>query len=319
MKYVLITALLSASMSAAAYVPTVEALFRHGANPEVSTNALSLSVKLTPVNPYAEKDEAPGKPLWVKWVYNVTAQGKLKLTQLVYRGPAMNESVLADKTYVADLNPSSFTTATAERGLFFALLNSTLINDGSFMVDLLKQLGLSARHNEELINHEKKALLERYRSWLAQNKGGRGSADSPLAPADPDERSKVERLLATPMYHDAKQVFLTRHKGEPAWQAKVDQFEAWVGDADREVRHILFRGGAGEMEIQCVEPTLYNGTHRLPRQILVKTSQDLHYQVDVIGLRHFNESPAEMLARLRATDQYLMHRREALPRPSFIY
>ncbi len=318
----LILGLVLTVFSAHAYVPTVESLFRHGANADVTSNALVVSAKVALVNPYAEKiEQVDGSAIWVKWAYNITPQGKLKLTQLIYRAASMTEASLVDKSYIAELSPQAFAASPemGERGLFISLMNSLLINDGSFMVDFLHNRGVNVRLNSDIINQDKRALLARYRAWLIRTKGGRdaGSDPSPLAPTV--DREKAEKIMASPMYADTQQVTLSRYQGEPAWQVKTETFDAWVSDASREVRQLVLRTGAVEVDIQCRDYLLYGGTHSFPRQIVVKGQQDQFWQIDVLGLKHFNESAAELLARLRAHDQVLLQRRETVAKPAFLF
>ena len=317
----IIVSLLLISWSAIGYVPTVEGLFRHGNNPDVTTNALVLSASITPHNPFAEKTENPVSPLWVKWIYNVTPHGKLKLTQLLYSSAAMNEASLLDKIYVAELSPKSFTAANTEKGLLLALLNSMLINDGSFMIDFLQHHGVSVAANTEILNQEKTALLYRYRAWLAQTKGGRaaGAEESPLNPSNPTERERVSRLMNSSMYLDSGKVSLSRYQGEPAWQIRTESFEAFVDDAKREVRQVVLRQSNGEIDITCHNDLLINGTHRMPKYLIIKTTLDQHYNVSFISLRHFNESQSELLNRLQKYDQVLSQKRSPVERPSFLY
>ncbi len=308
--------------NAFAYVPTVESLFRRGNNPDITTNAVLLAGKVMLVNPYAEKKEQmEGQPMWVKWVYNITPQGKLKLTQLIYKAASMTEASLVDKTFIADLTPRSFSDSPEgnERGLFLALLNSLLINDGSFMVDYLRSRGATVRLNADIINRDKRALLARYRAWLMRTKGGRagGGEESPINPSQNAEA--VEQLMNQPMYEDTKHVTLARYQGEPAWVVKSEGFEAWVGDTNREVKQLIQKSAASDTDIQCKDYILFNGTQSFPRQILVKSQQDQFWQIDFMTIRPFNESGAELLSRLRRHDQILQQKREALSRPAFLF
>lgn len=317
---VLTLALSLACATAQAYVPTVEALFRHGANPDVTTNGLVLSASISGYNPYAEKTEAAAKQLWVKWIYNVTPQGKLRLTQLLYSAAAMTEASLLDKVYIGDLTPRSFTANAAERGAFISLLNSQLINDGSFMVDFLQQMGIHVKLNSEIVNQEKVSLLHRHRLWLKNSRGGRAaSEESPLAPSAPAERERVSKVMGSPMFLDTQQVSLTRFHGEPAWHISADGFEAYVDDAQREVRQLTLRRPGGDVEIVCRDAMLLNGTHRMPRQYIVKNGQDQYFQVNVLSLRHFSEGPNDFLTRLRRYDQLLGHKQEAIEKPGFLF
>jgi hypothetical protein len=322
-KFYIALACLLVSISSNAYVPTVESLFRHGNNPDVTTNAIMVSAKVTLANQFLDKVEgAPTESaLWVRWIYNVTGTGKLKLTQLIYRSQAMVEASLVDKVYVAELSPQSFGTTpeASERGLFMGLMNSLLINDGSFMVEFLRQRGIPVQLNSEILNRDKRALLARYRTWLLKTKGGRvaGGEESPLAPTQGKE--EVEALMSASMYLDTKQVTLARYEGEPAWQVKADIFDAWVSDASREVRQVALRTPTQESEFQCRDYILFNGTHSFPRQILVKGQHEQVWQIDIVGIKTFSESSADLLSRLRRYDQALMQRRETVVRPAFMF
>ncbi len=313
------------SLPTLAYVPSVESIFRHGNNPEVTSNALMLAAKVTAVNPFLEKNEQQqGESMWVKWVYNVTPQGKLKLTQLIYRSAAMTEASLIDKAFISELIPQIFvgdSPEKTERGLLLSLFNSMLINDGSFMVEFLKNRGEPVKLNAEIINQEKKLLLSRYRAWLIRTKGGRadGSEESPMVPLNAVEKEKVESILSSPMYEQSPHISLSRYQGAPAWQIKTENFEGWVSDENRYIRQLSLKAGAYETEIQCRDHILYNGTHSLPRQILIKSQQDLYWQLDVITLKHFSETSTDLLARLRRYDQILQQNRVQIARPAFLF
>lgn len=321
MKYLILALLIS--VPALAYVPTVESLFRNGSNPDVTTNAIMLSAKVSPFSPF---DDAPaaekGKDLWVRWIYNVTPQGRLKLTQLIYRAPSMTDASLVDKAFVSELTPQSFGTTplALERGLFVSLLNSLLINDGSFLVDFLRSRGVPVRRNDDLLNQEKRNLLLRHRAWLQKNNGGRGAVaeDSPLNPADSSERQRVDQLMAAPMYQDTKQVSLSRHQGAPAWHVKADAFEAWVTDEKRQIQHVTMKSGAIELELQLRDYILFNGAHSMARLMTVKGSQDQLWQLEVTGIRTFTESNPELINRLRRYDQVLQQKQEAVQKPGFL-
>ncbi|MBY0516104.1 MAG: hypothetical protein K2P81_04300 [Bacteriovoracaceae bacterium] len=311
------------TLQAWAYVPTLESLLRHGANPDIGSNSVVLSAKLTQVNPFAEKAEQENASIWVKWVYNITAHGKLKLTQLVYRSSAMNDASLVDKKFISELSPLSFgdSPAKAELGAFLSSLNSLLINDGSFMVEFLKTRGASVKLNSELFDVEKRALLNRYKYWLVKTKGGREIKDeeSPLNPSSATDREKVDAILARPMYQDTGHITLSRHLGEPSWVAKGEMFDVWVGDSNRYLKEVTLKVGAAELNLQFRNYILFNGTHSLPRQIYIKNLQDQYWQVDLISVKGFSESSQDLIARLRRYDQILSQKREDVQKPDFLF
>ncbi|MFP5458356.1 MAG: hypothetical protein ACLGG7_06460 [Bacteriovoracia bacterium] len=320
MKYFFIA--LVVALPAFGYVPTVESLFRNGNNPDVTTNAIMVSAKVSLHSLFEETTSTEKKAdLWVRWIYNVTPQGRLKLTQLIYRAPSMTDASLVDKVFISELSPRSFgsTPNALERGLFVSLLNSLLINDGSFLVDFLRSKEISVRKNDDLINQEKKNLLLRHRSWLQKNNGGRGSLaeDSPINPADANEKVRVEQILSSPMYQDTKQVSLTRHQGLPAWHVKAEGFEAWVSDDKRHIQQVLMKSGPSEIELQFRDYLLLNGVHNMPRLITVKGMQDQVWKVEVMGVRTFNETHPELVNRLKRYDLVLRQKQETVERPGF--
>lgn len=314
--------LLALSLPVYAYVPTVESLFRHGGNPDVTANAILLSGKVSLYNPYEDKlANEKSESFWVKWVYNISPQNRLKLTQLIYRAPSMTEASLVHKAYVADLTPQYFGSSApnGEKGLFFAMLNSILINDGSFMVEFLRTRGIDVKLNQEIINNDKKNLMQRYRAWLIRNKGGRGASDeSPITPNSVAEREKVETIMASSMYLDTKQVTLARHQGEPAWQVKADGFEAWINDEKRELRQLVLKSAASETDIELRDFIIFSGTNAMPRNILIKGQQDQYWQVEILGVKQFNETMNDLVARLRRYDQILQQKQEVMVRPAFM-
>jgi hypothetical protein len=307
-----------------AYVPTVESLFRHGTNPEITHNAVSLSAKITPINPFAEKSEqAQGEPLWIRWVFHVAQNKKVKLSQLVYRSPNMNQANLVNKVFLTEFSPASFDQSPemGERGLLFGLINSLVQNDGSFLVTFLKNRGVDVRLNEEIINIEKKSLLERYKSWLIKTKGGRvvEGEESPLNPNNLIDKEKNQQIMEMPMYANTEQVELIRFQSEATWKVTAENFEALVSDANREIKQISLKHPSGESEIFCKDYIKYNGVHGLPRQVVFKNYRDQYFNIDISGVRYFNEKPQELVQRLKKYEEGFKQPKDPVIKPNFIY
>ena len=317
-------ALLLISSTALAYVPTVESLFRNGSNPDLTQNAAVLTLKVTPVNPLAEKGEqAQGQSVWVKLIYHMGAGGRIKLSQLTYRTSSLVDSAAESKVFFSELSPNSFDQSVemSERGLFYSMLNSLVVNDGAFITQFLKSRGINVALNSEIINQEKKQLLERHRAWLIRTKGGRQTEgdESPLTPASPIEREKVNQIMALPMYASSGQISLVRFEGEAAWNVKADAFEAWVGDTNREIKQISYKTSGGESEFMAKDYIKYNGTTPLPRLITFKNSKDQYYNIEPIGIRYFNESGQDLVNRLKRYDKEVKVSKESDIKPYFIF
>ncbi len=312
------------SLSAHSYVPTVESLFRNGNNPDLTQNAAMVTLKITPVNPLAEKNEqAQGQSTWVKIIYHLGAGGRIKLSQLTYKNAGFVDSSAESKVFFSELSPNSFDQSVemSERGLFYSIMNSLIINDGSFITQFLKTRGINVALNRELINQEKKQLLEKHRLWLIKTKGGRQkeAEESPLTPVSAIEREKVNQTMALPMYASTGQMGLVRFEGEAAWNVKADAFEAWVGDSNRDLKQIVYKTSSGETEFVAKDYIKYNGTTPMPRLIVFKNSKDQYYNIEPIGIRYFNESGQELVNRLKRYDKEVKVSREPVAKPYFIF
>jgi hypothetical protein len=78
------------------------------------------------------------------------------------------------------------------------------------------------------------------------------------------------------------------------------------------------KSAAGDIEMLAYDHFTANGTHRAPKLITVKTALDQHYRIETVSLKHFNESPAETLARLRRYDQALQKSKPTADKPPFM-
>jgi hypothetical protein len=326
MNRIIFTLVVIFSAKALAYVPTVESFFRHGANADITSNAAVINFKITPINPFAEKGEqAQGQSLWVKYIFHQSSPGKMKLSQLTYPSSNMADTNANSKLFFTEFSPYMFEQSLegSERGLFFSLLSSLLLNDGSFMINFLKNRGFNVVLNQEILNLEKKSLLERYRSWLVKTKGGRSTEgeESPLSPASIVERDRVQQIMSQPMYADTDQIKLVRFEGEAAWSIKLEGFEAWLTDEKRELRQVNLKSEIGDIEFSMRDYIKFGGAFLFPRQIIFKNNKDQYYILETLSMRYFTESPQELSSRLKRYEHRSEVRsaRELSVRPAIVF
>ncbi len=141
---------------------------------------------------------------------------------------------------------------------------------------------------------------------------------NPIRPDDAEAKNRIETILASSMYVDNGQVKLSREDGQMAWLISAGPFEAVVSYKERDVQKIKFKSLAGEFEIQCKDYWLANGTHRMPRYMMVKNFSGETYQVEVTNLRHFMEREDDLVKRQKSWDQILKGRESTDLRPEFL-
>jgi hypothetical protein len=319
------------SFSSYAYIPTVESLFRHGSNPDVSTNGASFNLVVKKITlgekKTAEINDAANlngesKEEYYKVYFSRTTDG-LKVAQTRSTNSHFSEASLLHKVYYPNFNAFTVkaSSESAERGIFYGLLHSLAFNNGAHIVSYLKSLGVPVKLNNEIINREKIEFLADYKRYLIsvkQERGLRKNHVNPLKPDDSAARERAHAIMGGSMYSDTKQVSLSKDEGQIAWVVSAGQFEAAFSHKERDVQRILYKSSAGDFEIICKDYWHATGTHSVPKFLLIKTFNGQQFQVEISNLRHYSEREEDLIKRLRNWDQILKGKESAEIRPEFL-
>ncbi len=328
MKKILLLSVL-VSTQVMAYVPSVESLFRHGPNPDISANGVSLTLSVKKMEASSKSEEKESlinetkSEDFYKLFFTKNSIDSMKLAQARYENNSFSEASLLEKHYY-----SNFTAYTikgnaeeSERGIFFGLLRSIIFNDGAFIVNYLKSLGIPVKLNNEIINRQKVEQLVSYKQYLAainKDRTNKKNMINPLKPEDAGAKDRADTLMKEPMYVDQKQVKLTNENGQLSWLISAGGFEAVVSMKEREIQRVKFKSLLGEYDIICKDYWLANGTHSVPRFILVKDFKGETYQLEIINMRHYLEKEADLVGRLKKWDTLLKGKTSHDPRPAFL-
>lgn len=306
--------------SALGYVPTVESLFRHGSNADISANGISITLSLKKVDSdgkiqFDEND-------FYKLFFTRTSEG-IRLSQTRYTNASFSENSLIQKTYLPSYSSSSVPSniESAEKGIFLGVIHAITHNNGIHLMNYLKNLGVPLRFNNELINREKIEFLASYKRYLAiisQDRNARKTEVNPMQPSDPAARERVQAIMAESMYTDTKQVRLMEEDGKVVWKVDAEPFEAVFSNTERDLLKLKYKSALGEYEIICRDYWRANGVHTLPRYVDIKTFSGQKYQVEIMGLRHFDDREEDLQKRLRNWDQILKNKQTSEPRPEFM-
>lgn len=322
--------LLGYALTAGAYVPTVESLFRHGPNPDLAANGVVVSLHIKKMN-VSSTGESPQDVSLLKEskaeefykIYFTKNGDNLKVSQARFESGSFAETSIDHRVYYP--NFSAFTVKGSveqvEKGIFFSALNSILFNNGSHIVNYLKSLGVPVRLNNDLINREKIEYLASYKRYLAligRDRNARKTEPNPLRPDDAVARARIDSIMAGPMYVDTKQVKLVRDEGDIAWLVDAGNFRSVLSYRTREIQKMTFKTQAGDLEILCKDYWLANGTHSAPRYFLIKTLSGDQYQVEITNMKHFLERDDDLVRRLNRWDQILKGKNSSEPRPEFL-
>ena len=174
-------ALVLLSFKALAYVPTIESLFRHGSNPDVTANGVSFTFSVKKILPgEADATVTPEQKTEDFFRVFLTRAGaeNLKIAQARYRDNTFSENSLEHKIYYSSFTPYTLKPSMEqmEKDIFYSLVNSLAYNNNTHIVNYLKTLGIPMKLNNDLINREKIEYLASYKHYLVtinQNKAAK--------------------------------------------------------------------------------------------------------------------------------------------------
>lgn len=301
--------------SAFAYVPTVESLFRNGENPDVSANGISVTFTL---KKNGENDE------YYRIFFTKNNSEGLRVAQAKYKDASYSEDSLVHKYYLSSFTPYSIKPLPEQmdRGLFYNSLYSMVFNGGTYLVNYLKSAGAPVKLNSELINRQKVEYLADYKRYLVmigKDRGAKKSEVNPLKPEDPAARDRVERVMNESMYVDTRQSALARVDGDMVWLVTAGAFEGVVSYKKRNILKLHMKTDKGDVEITAKDYWLANGTHSLPRFMMIKNSSGDVFQLEFKNLKHYLEKEEDLVKRLSRWDQILKGKDHPEVRPTFLF
>lgn len=329
MKYLLGLLLLFICSHSRAYVPTVESLLRHGSNPDVTANgvAVTLVVKKAGAAQAESKEtnllSSAKTEDFFKLYFTKVASDLMKVAQARFDNNTFGDATLIDRQYYSNFSSHSLKSSgeEVEKGIFFGVMRSMIFNDGVFLINYLKTLNVPVKLNNEIINRQKVEYLASYKQYLIavnKDRSNKRNMPNPLKPTDPALREKIETVMNEPMYVDQKMVSLISEEGKMGWLISASGFEAVVSQQERDIMRIKFKSTLGEFEINCKDYWLANGTHRMPKTMVVKDFKGDVFQVDVINMKHYLEKESDLINRLKKWDSHLKGKSSTEPRPSFL-
>lgn len=319
------------STTAFGFVPTVESLFRHGSNPDVTASGITLTLNVKRINQGEKSDNnVTDASLLTREreedfykVFFTKKDNTVRVVQVRYSNGDYSDKSIEHKLYFP--NFTSYTVRAdweqAEKGLFFGVLQSLALNDGAPLLKYLKSLEVPVKLNDEIINREKVELLANYKRYLivtGKDRNARKTEINPLKPDDREARERADNIMAQPMYVDTDQVKLGRDDGDISWIVNAGALEAVFSYKMRDLSKVKLKSPLGEMEMIFKDYWLANGSHSLPRFILIRSLSGEVYQVELTNLRHYIVKESDFIKQLNDWDQTLRGKASTEVRPPFM-
>ena len=281
--------------NAALAAPTIEGLFRNGNNPDLSADLVVATFSVEELPTEVSKETLP--PRYVK-VFMSRSAAKVELVQTDYADNRFTEAAVQRSYYRTQLSDDVRDAKTLERPLFYNVLASLLLNDSRPMNHFLKAHATAYKTNRELMNPEKIELLQKYKDYLIAVSEEGGSVKDAIKASkqgDAEERAKAMEVISTGVYDKTDRVRLTREAGQFYWAVDLGQVKALFTNEEHRLKKMqLLLDGGKNVELECGEYVLMNGTHELPRTISFRDSSNSLYRITFLSLTQVNDKSGQV-------------------------
>lgn len=271
------------SLSAISAVPTEEGLLKNLNNAGIPGNLITVKamIQSTPT-PVGTETEAP-KSDFYKFVISLENPNVISLLQVAYTNSQMLNSQIRDVKYIPDLLVAIKREKNPERSLFYGIFMMLTTNHSQGFEAFLEKSGVQIVRNKNILNEEKMKLLRAYRTYLANNKG-RGDANSPLNPTDPQNKAKILELFRANTFQRAKNIELVKLDDEFVWKVDWKNIKGYFTNEERRFRQVDFNTGDNSTKIDATDYILFNGTNELPKTMTIKDSKGITSKIQILGL-----------------------------------
>lgn len=304
MKYLLVSFF---TFSLFAY-PTPEALFTNAGNQEVTANTIQFTFKLTELPPEKEmvlvspkdlgvekdliKQNFNQEPQYYKALFQKVSETRWEYIQAQYKRPSMKSDSIVHLYESGDfLNQmSKKTTLNPSQDLFYSSIFMFLLNERTPFVNFLKRSNKSFKENNELVNKDKKDLLEIYGRYLQTIKDDptlKEELISPLKPDDPEEAKRVSEIMKQPFFKRFEGITLVRDQENFFLKFALENFEARFSNSDYKIESFVFEDLGRRIAANFYNYVLLNGKHEVPKFIVYNIGSR-KFKIEFLSLKHMS-------------------------------
>lgn len=286
--------------SVIAAVPTAEGLFRNSINPDIEDNLVVFTLKATVEEnkPQIEtglilssdepKTETLKSSFFYKYLFDNSNQKLDKVILSKYSDSEMRIPDLLDLKVKRDIKTTETETVNFEKRLIDGLVTMYSMNSSKIMSNLFKGISPDFLTNKEVLNNDKKELLQQYKEYLVKKnaydekiknlkKSGAIQSDtelsdeeapvSPLISEETDEKERIQGIISQSMYKKPENIKLVRDGKDFFWEINYQNVWARFTNENHELKHLKIKKDGIEIEVVPHEFVTYGGRYRVPKEI----------------------------------------------------
>lgn len=263
---------LTLAHSASAAIPTIESLFRNGANADVAgdTIAISFMIEKIKTEEVAPDNPSADTPVYAKIIFSNSENEPIKMLQILYGNASMDDSSAYDLVSSSNLLDQIKKDSPVERKLFMSMLMMYGLNSSEGMNFVIERVSPDFKPNREIVNTEKRELYRKYTNYLrkkGESSTDMADVDSPLKPSNPDEQEVANEILGRKFLNDTGAVELLRQKGSFFWEVRLENMLAKFTHKDHRLRSLLLTTIDGPLQVSIGDFVMFNGVHELPKMM----------------------------------------------------
>ena len=269
-------------------VPTMEGLFRNSQSEEIDKNLvvaeMIIKKKSTPlIDGVEEKDKKEKvKVEHIKYLINNFEDRKHDFIYAKYNHNFEREN-LEKATYFSSLKSKIMSDNLFERKLLKAIISMYTLNDSSIISSVLKEVSPEFKLNKEVINEEKKRLLQSYMNFLKNKKEYEervkdikdGKSEevlseipdapiSPLVPEEEEQKEKVDEIISKSMYDEVEAVKLVKKGRKFLWEIRTSNFLAQFDNNSHSLKFLKVEKDNITYEFIAKKYVTFSGAYYLP-------------------------------------------------------
>jgi hypothetical protein len=326
MKKIIFTLIFIVSNTFAA-IPTMEGLFRNSSSADNDKEVSVLIFKAGVTRVINEEEqllvEKEKEYKFYKYIIENKDGGRAIIAR--YKNSNMAIDDLEKVTILGEgLVEEISTQDVLTKRLVTSLVDMYARNSSKAMLTLLKAINPEFKSNQEVINEDKKKLLDTYKEYLVKKKEleklskevkeekvevveGAVSNDSeplisPMLPQEEEEKIRVQELVAASMYKKSENIKLSKIGTKFFWELGLDGIYAKFGNEDHELKHLKL-GITEPVEVVVDDYVVFSGIYNLPKKLIV-TNNNYVLELDVINFFTIKKGKTSFDERINDYKEY---------------
>lgn len=296
MKSLFVLLLLINSSFVLAATPSIEGLFRNPNNKAINGDLIVIKTMIQREETEQEKFE----PIYLKFVFSLEHESRVQFLQVQYKNGAMAKKDVLNTLFLNDLMPKIVNDELLERNLFYSYLIMYGLNKSDGMANILKKYSTAYMSNKDSLNQEKIELYDRYKKYLIainNDETIKEDLQSPMESEDEEEKKKINELKATDMYVANEKIKLEKIGHNFFLDLSIDGISARFTNEEHRLVNLKVTKGTTEVETYFSDYILFNGSHELPKHILIKDQEKNIYNVRFLDFRIYTNKGDSLSTR----------------------